>query len=479
MPRLELLRSTTFRAALVIACAFAVCNLLLFGGFYWRTTVYLRNNIDAAVVEAAQLMAANTPEVIPVWIDHRLRDDPRRVRLAGLFGPDGKRIAGNVEALPANLKLDGSAHGTVLIRIDSVGTESQMARVAAIRLASGDIVIVGRDADELRQLRETVDQGIALELVPALLLALLVGAWLSLRAQRRIEAMRRQASRIVSGELQARLPIRQSRDPLDRLAAIVNRMLDEIEDLVRQLAGVGDDIAHDIRTPLTRVRAMLERGRDGARTLNELQALNDRAIAGLDQSLAIVTALLRIAEIDHERRLAGVDIVPLAEIIRAVEEFYLPIAEDKGVVLEITLDAAAPVAGDRDLLFEAVANLVDNAVKFTQAGGRVRISLRQRADGPVIRVEDTGPGINPDEREAVIRRFYRSDKSRGTVGVGLGLSLVAAIVKLHGFALRISGGPGCVVEIVCSGGEHAAVGDTPATSVPRHLAAHPADLAVQ
>jgi signal transduction histidine kinase len=455
---IELLRSTTFRWALVTAGAFAAGNLLLFGGFYLRTTVYLQNNIDTAIVEAAHLLAASSREDMLESIDHRLRDDPRRVRLAALFGPDGKRLAGNVETLPAELPLDGKAHGTALMRIDVGGYEAQTARVAAVRLATGDVVVVGRDADELRQIADTVGRGVALELLPALVLALLVGGWLSLRAQRRIEVMQRQASRIVSGELQARLPIRHARDPLDRLAAIVNRMLDEIEELVGELAGVGDDIAHDIRTPLTRVRAMLERGRDGAATLGELQGVTDGAIAGLDQSLAVITALLRIAEIDHGRRLAGVELVRLAEIIRAVKELYEPIAEDKGVALEVVLEDADPVSGDRDLIFEAVANLVDNAVKFTPVGGLVRICLLQLNEGPAVRVVDTGPGINDNEREAVTHRFYRSDKSRGTIGVGLGLSLVAAIVKLHGFHLLISSGPGCVVEIVCSSGQHAQQG---------------------
>ena len=218
---------------------------------------------------------------------------------------------------------------------------------------------------------------------------------------------------------------------------------------MRALAGVGEDIAHDIRTPLTRVRATLERGRDQARTLAELQALNDRAIAGLDQSLAIVTALLRIAELDHEQYLAAQDVVPLVEIVRGVGELYDPIAEDKGVALRVEAGDAMAVIGDRDLLFEAVANLVDNAVKFTPAGGAVCIGLRGGADGPVIRVADTGPGIDPAEHDAVTRRFHRADKSRGTPGVGLGLSLVAAIVKRHGFTLVISDGPGCVVDIIC------------------------------
>ena len=175
----------------------------------------------------------------------------------------------------------------------------------------------------------------------------------------------------------------------------------------------------------------------------------DRAITGLDQSLAIITALLRIAEIEHGRRLAGFGEVELAGIVHEVAELYAPIAEDKNVHLRVAAAPAAPVRGDRDLLFEAITNLVDNAVKFTPEGGHVDLTLLQRAGQSVIQIADTGPGISEAEREAVTRRFYRSDKSRNTQGVGLGLSLVAAITSLHGFQLTIGGGPGCTVEITC------------------------------
>lgn len=474
MRRLELLRSTTFRWTLAIAAAVAACNLFLFGCFYLRTTMYLTSNIDTAIAEAAALIADGSRSDTLEAIARRLRDDPRRVKLAGLFAADGQRLAGNIAARPAALPVDGTAHGTVLRRIDAGGEEAQAARAVAVRARSGEVVVIGRDVDEMRQVANTVGRGIVLQLVPGLILALVLGAWLSVRAQRRVEEMRAQASRIMSGELQARLPIRQTRDPLDRLAIIVNRMLDEIETLVRALAGVGDDIAHDIRTPLTRVRAMLERGRDGARDLTELQAVADRAISGLDQSLAMITALLRIAEIDHGRRLAAMDGIRLSELLHAVVELYEPIAEDKGVRLRVVSDDAASVRGDRDLIFEAVANLVDNAVKFTPPGGSVRIDLRQHDGVPVIRVADTGPGIPPGEREEVVRRFYRSDKSRpaqgGAHGFGLGLSLVAAIVKLHGFRLEIGGGPGCVVRIICGEGAEA-IADAPELDHPRQLAA--------
>ena len=219
--------------------------------------------------------------------------------------------------------------------------------------------------------------------------------------------------------------------------------------LIHEIAGIGDNIAHDLRTPLTRVRVRLERGRQRAATLGELQTVADQAIAGVDQSLTIITGLLRIAEIEHGRRLEGFGQVQLAPLAREVGELYDPIAEDKGVVLRVEVAGEVAVNGDRDLLFEAVTNLVDNAVKFTPKGGRVNIAVLRRGSDGVIRVSDTGPGIPDLERDAVTKRFYRSDKSRCTEGLGLGLSLVAAIVKLHGFRFSIGEGPGCTVEIVC------------------------------
>jgi PAS domain S-box-containing protein len=223
----------------------------------------------------------------------------------------------------------------------------------------------------------------------------------------------------------------------------------QLEEALQEAKVVGDNIAHDLRTPLTRVRLRLERGREHASTLEELRAVADQAIGGLDQSLTTITALLRITEIEHSRRREGFGEVRLAPLIREVGDLYDPIAEDKGVTLRVEFDAAATVQGDRDLLFEAVTNLVDNAVKFTPAGGRVELALLHHEGESIIQVSDTGPGIPETEREAVIKRFYRSDKSRLISGLGLGLSLVAAIVKLHGFHFAIAAGPGCTVKIAC------------------------------
>jgi PAS domain S-box-containing protein len=225
-----------------------------------------------------------------------------------------------------------------------------------------------------------------------------------------------------------------------------------IEEALQEAKVVGDNIAHDLRTPLTRVRLRLERGRDHATTLEEMRTVADQAIAGLDQSLTTITSLLRITEIEHSRRREGFGEVQLAPLLREVGDLYDPITEDKSVILLVEAPDGAVVRGDRDLLFEAVANLVDNAVKFTPEGGRVELVLLRHEGEVVIRVSDTGPGIPDIEREAVTQRFYRSDKTRNIKGLGLGLSMVTAIIKLHDFRFGISTGPGCTVEIGCPHG---------------------------
>src|SRR5882672_10576711 len=418
----DFIRTTTFRWTLAIASAFVLYTFVLFGFVYWQTDAYMLSEGDVFLANELSVFAANTPEQRLAEIDDRLRKDPRHVKVAGLFGADGHRIAGNIESLPGGLAPD---------------------------VPSGEILVIGRNIDEIAEIAEIVWRALGLGLLPAVAVAVAIGMMLSLRALGRLSDVNRRIQRIVAGDLRERLPTRGSDDPFDQLAVSVNGMLGEIETLIHEIAGVGDDIAHDLRTPLTRVRVRLERGREHAATLGELRAAVDQAIAGLDQSLAIITALLRIAEIEHGRRLERFSEVGLAPVLREVGDLYEPIAEDKHVALTVEAADEATVHGDRDLLFEAVANLVDNAVKFTPEGGRVELALLRRQGETVIRVSDTGPGIPEMERGAVTKRFYRSDKSRRTEGLGLGLSLVAAIVHLHGFRFTIGGNPGCTAEIVC------------------------------
>jgi signal transduction histidine kinase len=441
-------RTATFRWTLAAASAFGVCILLLFGFVYWQIADYMTSRIDGFLSEELRIMASDTPERRLIEIDDRLRQDPRRIRIAGLFGADGRRIAGNIESLPRGLAPE-VPDNAVVVRVDNRGSETQKVRLAAVPLPSGEVLVIGRNIEELADFAGIVKRALELSLLPALGLAVAIGMVLSLRALDRLSEVNRRIKLIVAGNLRERLPTRGHDDPFDQLAVSVNRMLGEIETLIQEIAGVGDDIAHDLRTPLTRVRMRLERGRKYATTVEELRTAVDQGIAGLDQSLAIITALLRIAEIEHGRRLEGFGQVRLSPLVREVGDLYDPIAEDKHVVLRVEAADESIVHGDRDLLFEAVANLVDNAVKFTPEGGRVELALLRRDGETVVRVTDTGLGIAESDRAAVTRRFYRSDKSRSAEGLGLGLSLVSAIIKLHGFRLTIASGPGCTAEIAC------------------------------
>jgi signal transduction histidine kinase len=445
----EFARSTTLLWTLVVAGLFAGFIIVLLGFVFLKTKYDLTARSDRMIASQMALMADLSPDRRLDAIDEHLKQDPGRVRLAGLFDPDSRRIAGNLEHLTPDLKTDNAVQSAVVDRIDEGGREKQAVRLIARSLPNGEVLVIGRNIDEVAEIAHVVGRALALGLLPAVLLCFAVGLTLSARARRRIVEVNERVQRIVAGNLRERLPHRNSDDPFSKLAMIVNGMLDEMETLIKSLAGVGNDIAHDLRTPLTRARLMLERGRANATTMQQLQAVADKTIEALDQSLSIITAILRLAEIEKSQRSAGFGKVALADLVREVGDMYEPIAEDKGIALSIHSPHELSVHGDRDLLIEAVANLVDNAIKFTPAGGRVEVGLARSNGETIVRVKDTGSGISEHERDAVLRRFYRSDKIRHTSGLGLGLNLVAAIVKLHGFRFTIRPGAGCIVEIAC------------------------------
>jgi signal transduction histidine kinase len=444
----KFLGSATFYA-LVVAGVFAVFIIVLFGFIYAKIDHYLIARSDGVITAQINGIIDLPRDMRQQAVDERLRQDPGGVQLAGIFAADGHRVGGNLQYLPRELRIDGPAQAARIVRIDRNGGEHQTIRAIARWTANGDVLVMGRNIDESNELALVVSQAMALGLAPGFCLCLVAGAWISRRTQKRIADVNERVQRIVAGNLHERLPYSSGTEPFSRLAIIVNGMLDEMESMIRALEGVGNDIAHDLRTPLTRARLILERGLSHATTFEQLQAAVDKAIGGIDQSLSIVTALLRLAEIENSRRSAGFCRVAIAELLREVFDMYEPIAESKGITLSFGMVRELSVRGDRDLLMEAVANLVDNAIKFTPKGGRVNLELLRGDRATIMRVTDTGSGIAEREREAVLRRFYRSDKIRNTPGVGLGLNLVAAIVKLHGFRLVIHPGPGARVEIVC------------------------------
>jgi signal transduction histidine kinase len=278
------------------------------------------------------------------------------------------------------------------------------------------------------------------------------GLLLSRRPLRRVRAIEAAIEPIARGDLGRRLPVSRRGDEVDMLAAIVNRMLGEIERLLVEVKGVCDSIAHDLRTPLTRLRTQLYRLQQSGGGEDGIEPTLEHCIADVDSLLERFRALLRISELEDLRRRSGFANVDIGEILGEVHELYAPLAEDGAIVFRLDAPAGLTVHGDRHLLFEAFTNLVANAIKFTPARGAVSVRASAQARGPRIEIDDSGPGIPSDEREAVLQRFYRSESGRElpAQGYGLGLSIVAAIVRLHGFRLAIddnaSGGTLIIVD---------------------------------
>jgi signal transduction histidine kinase len=448
------LRGGAYRLSLVYAAACVLSGVLLIATIYWQTKVFETKRIGAFVVMEANAISRGSDDQI-LWSVRsrtalRAPDEYNDVILVALFTPDRRPLAGNLEHLPPDLPADGRAHQVELMPSTDEHTAPQPIIAVARALADGRILLFGRGIRVLTTLEGIVAQALLLGAIPAIGLVIAAGIWLSRQAQWRVKAVNQSIERIMEGHVQERLPVQDTADDFDQLASSVNRMLAKIEGLLAEVQGVGDNIAHDLRTPLARVRTLLERGRDRARTLNELVAVTDRAIIGLDQAQSIITALLRIGEIEGGQRKSGFGDVNLTELVQEAGELYGPMAEAKPVHFEVRTDPTESVDGDRDLLIEAIANLLDNAIKFTPPGGTVRLQVTAHGDGPVVSVSDTGPGIAPGERAAVMKRFYRIDKSRNVKGSGLGLSIVLAIIKLHDFSISVSDAqPGCCFEIFC------------------------------
>ena len=281
-----------------------------------------------------------------------------------------------------------------------------------------------------------------------LALAAAAGISTSRRSVARIEAINATSRKIMQAGLGERIPLRGTRDEWDGLADNLNSMLARIEELTDSTREVADNVAHDLRTPLTRLRGRLERAIAHEADLAQYRAVIGDAIAELDGLLATFSSLLRISRIEMRDRRAAFRLVDLSEIVREVADLFDPTAEEAAVRLRLREASRAPVVGDRDLLFEAIANLTDNAIKHGGSGGEVSIAVAHEQGGPVFSVCDRGPGIPLEEHDHVVRRFYRLERSRHSPGNGLGLSLVAAVANLHGADLRMAdNSPGLSVTL--------------------------------
>lgn len=429
--------SATSRLILIYGALFVVWGSVLVGVIQWETTRYLNTVIDQILLQRLHYIASTDPARLVTTVDAAAEIDPHGIMSVGLFDKDHQPLAGNIDHLPTSLLRDGQVHLLKhgLPRSDR-DAERVRARGLATTLPNGDIVVIAKDISTIDGIgsiiRRALLWGLSLTIIPGLL-----GGFLLRRGpERRIRALQNATDPIRQGDLSKRLPVSRRGDEVDQLAGIVNTMLGEIERLMSEVKGVSDNIAHDLRTPLTRLRARLYRTQQQLEGAAE-SALVESCIVDIDEVLTRFRALLRVSELEDRHRAACFDEVDVGQVLRQVHEFYAPVAEDRGQSFDLDIQSVAPVRADAHLLFEALANLVGNAIKFTPPGGKVSLRAFMDKRGPRVDVIDSGPGIPPDERDAVTRRFYRGDNSRTTGGSGLGLSIVSAIVRLHGYALDI------------------------------------------
>ena len=353
MRLLEWTRQTTFRYTLALFGAIALTILVSFGVTFLQTSRELAGRLDVFVMqEADAILAQGNLD----GYDERIRQDPRRVKPTGLFDSDGKRLSGNIERWSSELTLDAPPKGGSVVRLDDTSHAPQSVRAVARRLPNGNVVVVAWSTSYNEETADVVKSGLIYGLIPAFILGLVAALVFGARAHQRVKEMNLRLEKIVAGDLKQRLPTRDTGEPLDKLAHSVNGMLGEIQELVENLAGIGDDIAHDLRTPLARVRIGLGRARSNATTVDDLRSAVDRAIAGVDLAISVVTALLRIREIEQTGRLEAFDNVAVGELVREVGELYEPFAEEKRLTLNIHAAADVVVRGDRDLLFEPSRN---------------------------------------------------------------------------------------------------------------------------
>jgi len=422
----------------------AICGLL--GLIYIRTVQDLTERNDQVLLNESHKLRDFPENRLADNLRSALSNNVSRLNYFALFRSDGKLIAGNVQ-LPKYYILNVPFEPQ-----DSAVATTPM-RILATRLNSGNLLVVGRDISQISDFRARIVSILLVSGVIVVILVVAAGAMLSINPMRRIQLLTSVARRISAGELQLRMPVTKRQDELDLIAVTINAMVEEIESLMLQVKGATDAIAHDLRSPLAQVRSRLERLQRPNSVLGTPEQIDDiitAAVGELDQVLSRFNALLRIAELEAANRRAGFGVVDPMTLIASVCELFEPWAEERGISLSISGLYGQTIEGDEKLLFEALSNLVENAIKFIPRNGIIVLSVKASDKIVVIEVQDNGSGIPASELEAVLRRFHRGTAARQTPGSGLGLSLVASIMRLHDFGLKLENAdPGLIVKISC------------------------------
>jgi len=439
----KLLRTTTFRLTLAYLTVFALFSAFLLGFFALNTrrliTEQITSTVNAEISGLADQYEQGGIRRLVAAVDLRSRRPGSSLYL--VTTPTGQGLAGNVASLePGTLDKTGWAE-TAYRRLGDAETSEHHALVRVSELAGGFHLLVGRDLEERERLFDIIAVAGRWSIAIMVVLGLAGGFFVSRGVLRRVDAMSDTARTIMAGDLSGRLPVKGTGDELDRLADNVNVMLERIEALLRGFKEVSDNVAHDLKTPLTRLRNRSEAALRSAATEQEYRAALETTIEESDSLIRTFDALLMIARAESGEAGSGMVVCDAAEIARDVSELYEPLADENGLVLKVEVPGPAPIKAHRELISQALANLLDNAIKYGASAahkdpvanpGIILVMSGQEGDRVKLSVRDNGPGIPEGERARVIERFVRLEESRSKPGSGLGLSLAAAVARLHG-----------------------------------------------
>jgi signal transduction histidine kinase len=440
----SMMRSSAVSLALGYV-ALGIASLVLFAAplwYAWQVTIQegRAEFLQSDAQRLTDVFRRDGADGLKTFIDARVQMQIAGERILLLTDATMRPLAGNLGSWPATVP---AAPGTYTITLNVTDGRKQTALVHVAPLGRGYTLLVGRDNALFAPLQTHFWYGLAAAVAVLSIAGLLIGVITRRALMSRVDSIRQTVSAIIHGDLTHRLPTQLNDDELNTLSRTINGMLEQIELLVHGVRNVSNSIAHDLRTPLAELRSRLEELALIRPTPEQTFAEIDGAVADVDRVIRIFDALLRLAEIDSGLRRSGFVAFDAADLAANAVEFYAPAAELKNIHLAFDSDGPVRVSGDPVLLAQAVGNLIDNALKYEPVGGSIEVAVRTRGGRVEISVADNGPGITDSEKSKVVERFYRGDASRGTPGVGLGLSVVQAVAKLHGSALSLSdGNPG-------------------------------------
>ncbi len=447
---LGILDTSPFRISIVYSIVFACGAAVLLGAVDFAVSRVVdgsNDNLIEAEVQGLreQVLVLSRSDFIEL-IEQRSQDQDVRGAVYLMVDPQLRPVAGNVPAWP---KIDADVGKWIQFKVSvPFGEETREHEVRARRfpLPGGYRMLVGHDVQERQDVKNLMMRGLIIAVMLTLLLGLGGGFWMGRRILAQAGAISAVATQIMRGDLSQRLPVRNADDEINTLAREINTMLDRIEQLTLGMRTVLDSAAHDLRTPLNRLQSTAEGAMSQLAPGSTERRVLERVSTEVDHMRSTLDALLRIAL--AETGTVAREPVDLSELVASIVELYAPVSEQRGIELQSAVAPGAHVLGSRQLLAQALANLLDNAIKFTPDGGRIRVVLRGPSAEPEVVVEDSGPGIPADKREIVLGRRVRLDQARKFPGSGLGLSLVAAVTKLHGARLVLDdANPGLRVSL--------------------------------